>query len=96
MEVGKIGRELYARLGKMAEHVAVIGGHLRDSVNSYNRFVGTLESRVLPSARRFGELGLEGTSEEIPELTAVDTMVRPVGQELTKLSLASPEADSKT
>ncbi|HJT43621.1 MAG TPA: DNA recombination protein RmuC [Rhizomicrobium sp.] len=96
IEVAKIGRELYARLGKMAEYIGLLGGHLRDSVNSYNRFVGNLESRVLPSARRFSELGLEGAREEIPELTAVDTVVRPVGEEVSKLSPPNPEIDGET
>jgi DNA recombination protein RmuC len=95
-EVAKTGRELYARLGKMVEYIGLLGGHLRDSVNSYNKFVGNLESRVLPSARRFDGLGLEGTSEEIPELVAVDTVVRPLGQELGKLSPPNPGIDGET
>ncbi|MDQ0096291.1 DNA recombination protein RmuC [Paeniglutamicibacter psychrophenolicus] len=49
-------RELYERLGTMGGHVAKLGSSLRSSVERYNAFVGTLESRVLPSARRIRDL----------------------------------------
>ncbi len=49
-------RELYERLGTMGTHVAKLGSSLRGSVEKYNAFVGTLESRVLPSARRIRDL----------------------------------------
>lgn len=49
-------RELYERLGTMGTHVAKLGNSLRSSVEKYNAFVGTLESRVLPSARRIRDL----------------------------------------
>ncbi|MFB0835647.1 DNA recombination protein RmuC [Arthrobacter halodurans] len=49
-------RELYERLGTMGGHVARLGGSLKASVEKYNAFVGALESRVLPSARRIQEL----------------------------------------
>ncbi|MET0979390.1 MAG: DNA recombination protein RmuC, partial [Paeniglutamicibacter terrestris] len=49
-------RELYDRLGTMGGHVAKLGSSLRGSVEKYNAFIGTLESRVLPSARRIRDL----------------------------------------
>ncbi len=51
-------RELYGRLGTMGGHVATMGRSLQRSVETYNQFVGTLETRVLPSARRMHELGV--------------------------------------
>ena len=51
-------RALYGRLGTMGGHVATMGRSLQRSVETYNQFVGTLETRVLPSARRMHELGV--------------------------------------
>ena len=52
-----------------------VGSALERSIESYNRAVGSLESRVLPSARRFKELGA-APGEEIPELEPVDEKPR--------------------
>jgi len=61
-EVQKAGRELYARLAKMGEYIARLGGNLSSAMKSYNEFVGSLEARVLPSARKMAELGItDGT-----------------------------------
>lgn len=49
-------RQLYQRLGTLGGHVSKLGGSLRSAVEKYNAMVGTLESRVLPSARRIGDL----------------------------------------
>ncbi|MFL4474727.1 DNA recombination protein RmuC [Paeniglutamicibacter sp. MACA_103] len=49
-------RELYERLGTMGGHVSKLGASLRGSVEKYNAFVGALEARVLPSARRIRDL----------------------------------------
>ena len=59
-------RELYERLGTMGGHVSKLGASLRGSVEKYNAFVGTLESRVLPSARRIRDLDPGLGSEHDP------------------------------
>lgn len=51
-ELFDLSRQLYERLGTMGGHVAKLGSSLRTSVEKYNAFVGTLETRVLPTARR--------------------------------------------
>jgi DNA recombination protein RmuC len=53
-----LGRELYARIGSLGTHTAAMGAALRRSVEAYNGFVGSLENRVLPTARRLHELGV--------------------------------------
>ncbi len=58
-----IGRDLYSRLGTLGGHVASMGASLGRSVEQYNRFVGTLESRVLVTARRMNDLHL---ASELP------------------------------
>jgi DNA recombination protein RmuC len=56
--VHQTGRELYARLATMGEHLAKVGTSLSTAVTSYNRAIGSLEARVLVSARRLAELGV--------------------------------------
>jgi DNA anti-recombination protein RmuC len=83
--VFELGRELYERLGTMGEHLDELGKSLSGAVKSYNRTVGSLESRVLVSARRLGDLGVvEG------ELTAP----RPVEETTRALSAAELVGDA--
>lgn len=55
-ELFRVSRELYGRLSTMAGHVDKLGRSIRGSVVDYNRFVGSLERQVLPSARRLSLL----------------------------------------
>ncbi len=57
-EAGRLGKDLYERMAVLAEHVNDLGQALGKSVSAYNRAVGSLETRVLPAARRFKELGV--------------------------------------
>ncbi len=72
-QISNLGRELFERIAKLAEYFADLGNGLDSAVKAYNRAVGSLESRVLVSARRFKELGATGTSNEIKELAPVET-----------------------
>lgn len=73
--ISDLGRELYERLGTLAGHFQDLRKHLEKSVESYNRAVGSLESRVLVTARRFQELGAAGTGD-LPVLGNVEKMPR--------------------
>jgi len=75
-EVGRMGRELYARLGTMGDHILALGKSLAGSVDKYNRMVGSLETKVMPQARKFHEMGVEGAGDPLPELDSVDTVVK--------------------
>ena len=77
VEVQKIGQELHDRLAVFAGHVAKIGSSLRGAVRSYNSAVGSFDSRVAVSARRFKELGVP-TTEELEELDQIDIDVRQI------------------
>ena len=69
--VGQLGRELYERLATMVDHFAAVGKRLDGAVQAYNQTVGSLERRVLVSARRFPEHGI-GSDRSIAELAPVD------------------------
>jgi DNA recombination protein RmuC len=55
-----------------------MGRRVEYSVKHYNALVGSLEGSVLPQARKFNELQVEGTAEPLPELSPIDTDVREV------------------
>ena len=60
------GRELYKRLGHLADHFRDLGKSLNHSVEAYNSAIGSLESRVLPTARQFPQLLATGEPEIAP------------------------------
>ncbi len=75
-EISNLGRDLYKRIADMGSHLTRLGGSLSQSVNAFNRTVGTLETRVLPAARRFKELEASGGAMDIEPLTGLDQTVR--------------------
>jgi DNA recombination protein RmuC len=71
-----LGRELYKRMLAMTEHIEGCGSALGKSVKCFNQFIGSLEHSVMPQARRFNELEVEGTANEIHMLEHVDVEPR--------------------
>jgi DNA recombination protein RmuC len=76
-EVNRLGQELYERLSTFTKHVAGVGRGIEAATKSYNDAVGSLEQRVLPSARKFTEHGVVPNAE-IAELKVIETAIRPV------------------
>src|SRR5204862_393733 len=70
--VHELGRELYRRTLAMTEHIQNCGAALGKSVKCFNEFIGSLEHSVMPQARRFNELEVEGTATEIPLLGHIE------------------------
>jgi DNA recombination protein RmuC len=80
-EVARLGKEFYDRLARFTEHFDEVRGKLDGAVQAYNKAVGSLESRVLVSARRLRELDVT-SSPELPFAEPVATTARaltPVG-----------------
>jgi DNA recombination protein RmuC len=77
-EISDLGRQLYDRIRVMAEHFEEVARGLTRSVEAYNRAVGSLESRVLVTARRLKEKGISAP-EDLPELEVIDHTARSLG-----------------
>jgi DNA recombination protein RmuC len=73
--ISALGKELYDRLTSMAGSIGGLGAALKNSVEKYNHAVASLESRVLPAARRFRELGIRAR-DAIIALEPVETIPR--------------------
>jgi DNA recombination protein RmuC len=74
--ISDLGRELYKRLSDMGTHMTRLGRHLGQVVESYNQTVGTLERRVLVSARKFQTL--DSSNEEMDPLSSLDHAPRQI------------------
>ncbi|MFH1014762.1 MAG: DNA recombination protein RmuC [Nitrospirota bacterium] len=69
--VAALGKELYERMNTLIKHLTDIGSGLDKAIGAYNKAVGSMESRVLPSVRKFKELGVTG-ADEIPIIEQID------------------------
>ena len=78
LEISELGRQLYDRIAKLAEHWENVGKSLARAVTAYNGAVGTLETRVLVTARRLKDKGVT-VGEELPDLEVIDETPRPLG-----------------
>lgn len=61
--ISDLGRQLYERMNVLKQHFENIGVNLEKAIGAYNKAVASLETRVLPSVRRFRELGITSASE---------------------------------
>ena len=94
-EVHSLGRELYERIGKVGDHLAKLGRSLNGTVGAYNEAVGSLETRVLVTARKLEEHGIGG---ELEMPAPVDRTARPLTApelvERTPLAILAGDADA--
>ena len=75
-QVSTLGRELYERLGTMGHNVDKLGRALGSAVKAYNASVGSLETRVLVTARKFRDLNV--TDAELGAPTSIDEPLRQI------------------
>ena len=87
-KVEEHGRELHHRVGTTLTAMAKTGRGLESATKAYNEMVGSVESRVLPTLRRFSELGV--SSDELPEVRPVESAARTI---TTNELEASPNAE---
>jgi DNA recombination protein RmuC len=78
-----LGSELYDRVVKFAEHLSEIAKGLERASKAYNNAVASFDSRLIPSARKFREMGVG--SADVPQIEPVETFPRPL------LSTPDPE-----
>jgi DNA recombination protein RmuC len=75
-EISELGAELYKRIADLGGHWIDLGRNLSRTVESFNSAVGSLETRVLVSARRFRELGAASSATEIDVVEPVEKTAR--------------------
>ena len=75
-EISALGKELHERVGTLAEHWHNVGRRLGSAVDAYNKSVGTLESRVLSSTRKFRDLKVVPGDRELQEQQQIEQQVR--------------------
>lgn len=83
-QVVALGKELYERVGVFTRHLQRVGNSLTKATESYNDAVGSLETRVMPSARRFESLAV-ATEQAMPGVSPIDVSSR---------QLSLPELDA--
>jgi DNA recombination protein RmuC len=81
-ELFELARQLYERMGTLGDPVTKLGSSLKTSVDRYNSMIGTLEARVLPTARKLNALDAAG-------------LLTPPAIEVTTRSVAAPELQSE-
>ena len=90
-EIGRLGGELYDRLAKVTEDLSKVGTHLGRAVNSYNDFSKSIQSRVLVSAKKLKDKGVEIGKREIEDVPLIE--VTPI---YTGIDIEADESASLT
>lgn len=75
-QISALGRDLYKRIADMGGHFGKVGKSLESAVEAYNKTLGSFESRVLVSARRFKDLESTGAEKEIESIEPIEKGVR--------------------
>ena len=91
-DISLLGKELYERLRSLGAHFENVGKGLDRAVEAYNKAVGSMESRVMVSARKFAELGAP-VADEIAELNPVETTTRNLTLDFQDSDIAAPEEE---
>ena len=73
--IGELGKEIHDRISDWASHLDRMGDALKKAVSEFNGGIGSLESRVLVSARRFKDLGIYG-DKTIPEISSIESIIK--------------------
>jgi DNA recombination protein RmuC len=93
-EIAELGRELYRRMAIMADKISKVGDAIEKSTKSYNELVGSVESRVLPQARKFKELGAGDAGIDVAPPAQIEVAPRPLAAP-EQLELMPPSQATK-
>jgi DNA recombination protein RmuC len=75
-QIAELGKDLYKRISDMAGYLSDVGQRLGKAVESYNRAIGSLESRVMVTARKFRDLHVGTEQQEVKVLEPVEASPR--------------------
>lgn len=75
-KIAELGREMHSRMAIMVDKMAKVGDSIEKSVKTYNEMIGSVESRVLPQARKFKELGAGDAGIEIASPAQIEVAPR--------------------
>lgn len=89
-QISALGKELYKRIMDMGGHFNKLGKSLEQSVDAYNKAIGSLESRVLVSARRFKDLEAIEKDQDIVALESIDHIPRQLQASEMSLNTNTP------
>ncbi|MFD1696336.1 DNA recombination protein RmuC [Roseibium aestuarii] len=80
-QIKDLGQELYDRIAVFGDHMTGVGKALKSTVERYNKAVGSLEGRILPSARKFEAMGISPSGAGLAELEPVEAAPRAITAE---------------
>ncbi len=89
-EIADLGKTLYERLAVLSERMASVGDSMNASVKRYNELVATFETRFVPQAKRFKELGAADAQAELKATPQIEAAPRVVAQQ-SEFELTPPE-----
>ena len=95
-QIADLGKDLYERIQVMAGHWSSMGSGLKKALGAYNDAVGSLESRVLPTARRFRDLNVGTEAKDIEAPSPIDTLPRELQAEEMRPLAQLPQVDRTT
>jgi len=76
--IREVGEDLYQRLAAFSEHLSKLGRSLDASITNYNRAVGSFDTKLLPGARKFTEMGVSA-KKAIEEPEQIEKATRLLG-----------------
>ena len=93
--IRQIGAELYGRLTTFADHLNRLGKSLAGSVQHYNKAVGSIDSRILPSAKKFTEMGISAKSD-VDDVEQIESTTRSLESQTETPSLQEKSVKKQT
>jgi DNA recombination protein RmuC len=93
--IRQIGDELYGRLSTFADHLNKLGRSLAGSVQHFNKAVGSFDARILPSAKKFNEMGISA-NKDVDRVEQVETTTRSLDSQPDKKPVPQPEKQKET